>query len=290
MHVNKKKVRGYRGLKLKHVSQQSSGGTKSPTDEWQTLVLHAKEIASGTWNVVKSTNTSVSFARFEKAGKAGTGKSFLVQEIFKSLVRSGKRVRIVCSSGIAGTVYTETNASTVHSFYRLRTAELQWKQLVERSCRDSQVVQNIQRLDCLIWDEVSMSRRRMLELANLIHLHVNKALHRPMPFDGIQLVLVGDFQQLRPVLGLFDKGQFMFKSPIFQQAIPHRFKLTQSMRQDESEKEFLACLDELRAGTCSTESEILIQELKRELPEELEEEATHIFFVRYQLGCLTLPS
>ena len=211
-------------------------------------------------------------------GKAGTGKSFLVQEIFKSLVRSGKHVRIVCSSGIACTVYTETNASTVHSFYRLRTAELQWKQLVERSSRDSQVVQNIQRLDCLIWDEVSMSSRRMLELANLIHLYVSEALHNPMPFDGIQLVLVGDFQQLRPVPSLFDKGQFIFQSPIFQQAFPHRFKLTQSMRQDESEKEFLACLDELRAGTCSTESDIFIQGLKRELSEELEEEATHIFF------------
>ena len=129
-------------------------------------------------------------------GKAGTGKTFLVQEIFKSLVRSGKHVRIVCSSGIACTVYTETNASTVHSFYRLRTKELQWKQLVERSSRDSQVVQNIQRLDCLIWDEVSMSSRRMLELANLIHLYVSEALHNPMPFDGIQLVLVGDFSSL----------------------------------------------------------------------------------------------
>ena len=131
--------------------------------------------------------------------KAGTGKSFLVQQIVKSLVRSGKRVRVVCSSGIACTVYTETNACTVHSFYRLRTAKPQWKQLVERSCRDSQVVQNIQTLDCLIWDEVSMSSRRTLGLANLIHLHVNEALNNPMPFDGIQLVLVGDFQQLRPV-------------------------------------------------------------------------------------------
>ena len=56
MHVNKKKVRAYRGLKLKLFSQQSSAGMESPT----------KEIASGTWNVVKSTNTSVSFARFEK--------------------------------------------------------------------------------------------------------------------------------------------------------------------------------------------------------------------------------
>ena len=66
MRVNKKQVRAYRGLKLKHVSQQSSVGMESPTDEWQTLVLHAKEIASGSWNVVKSSNTSVSFARVEK--------------------------------------------------------------------------------------------------------------------------------------------------------------------------------------------------------------------------------
>ena len=66
MRVNKKRVRAYRGLKLKYVSQQSTVGMESPIDEWQTLVLHAKEIASGTWNVVKSTNTSVSFARVEK--------------------------------------------------------------------------------------------------------------------------------------------------------------------------------------------------------------------------------
>ena len=36
-HVNKKKVRAYRGLKLKHVSQQSSEEMKSPTDGWKTL-------------------------------------------------------------------------------------------------------------------------------------------------------------------------------------------------------------------------------------------------------------
>ena len=36
-HVNKKKVRAYRGQKLKHVGQQSSEEMKSPTDEWKTL-------------------------------------------------------------------------------------------------------------------------------------------------------------------------------------------------------------------------------------------------------------
>ena len=66
VRVNKKKVQAYRGLKLKHVSQQSSGKKESPTDEWQTFVLHAKEIYLGTWNVIKSTNASVSFARIDK--------------------------------------------------------------------------------------------------------------------------------------------------------------------------------------------------------------------------------
>ena len=63
---------------------------------------------------------------------------------------------------------------------------------------------------------------RMLIIAQSL----NKALYNPMPFDGIQLLLVGDFQQLRTVPSLFDKAQFMCQSPIFQQAIPHEFKLT----------------------------------------------------------------
>ena len=35
-------------------------------------------------------------------GQGGTGKSFLVKEIYKELTRSVKRVAIICSSGIAG--------------------------------------------------------------------------------------------------------------------------------------------------------------------------------------------
>ena len=35
-------------------------------------------------------------------GQGGTGKSFLVKELSKELTRSGKRMAIICSSGIAG--------------------------------------------------------------------------------------------------------------------------------------------------------------------------------------------
>ena len=74
----------------------------------------------------------------------------------------------------------------------------------------------------------------------MIHLHVSMESDNPRPFDGIQVVMVRDFQQLRPVPSLVDKGQFMFQSPIFQQAIAHQFELTKSWRQDETEKEFIA--------------------------------------------------
>ena len=52
-------------------------------------------------------------------GQGGTGKSFLVKEIYKELTKSGNRVAIICSSGIAG-IKNDGHASTVHSFYRLK--------------------------------------------------------------------------------------------------------------------------------------------------------------------------
>ena len=35
-------------------------------------------------------------------GQGGTGKSFLVKELYRELTRSGKRVAIIFASGIAG--------------------------------------------------------------------------------------------------------------------------------------------------------------------------------------------
>ena len=54
-------------------------------------------------------------------GQGGTGKTFLVKEIYKEMKRSGKHVAIISSRGIVGTIY-DGHASTVHSFYRLKTA------------------------------------------------------------------------------------------------------------------------------------------------------------------------
>ena len=65
-------------------------------------------------------------------GQGGTGKTFLVKEIYKEMTRSAKRAAIISSSGIAGTIY-DGHASTVYSFYGLKTAVLLWEQVVKRS-------------------------------------------------------------------------------------------------------------------------------------------------------------
>ena len=102
-------------------------------------------------------------------------------------------------------------------------------------------------------------------------------VHRTFPFAGKQLILVGEFLQLQPVPNIFDEGCYMFESPLFDLAISHRFALTKVMRQSENDKLLLNALSEIRLGQCSKDSEEYICSLKRNLPANLAQSATHIF-------------
>lgn len=217
-------------------------------------------------------------------GQAGTGKSFLVKEIVKSLRNDGKKVVILCASGIATTVYDDlgaTSASTVHSFYGLRTADLPWRLVAGRALEDNLCSHRIKGVDCVIWDEASMSSRRILEIVNRLHLLSFESDVTPpatKPFNGVQLVVVGEFLQLRPVPNILDTGEFMFKSRLFERAISHRYELKEIMRQDEgADVQFVNFLREIRMGQCSDATYTFIKQLEREL-EIPEDEITHIFF------------
>ncbi len=47
-------------------------------------------------------------------GQGGTGKSFLAKEIYKQLTLGGKKMAIVCSTGIACKAYKKITNSAVH--------------------------------------------------------------------------------------------------------------------------------------------------------------------------------
>ena len=116
----------------------------------------------------------------------------------------------------------------------------------------------------------------MLELVNAIH-HRLSDFHCNRPFGGRQVILVGEFLQLRPVPNVYDEGMFMFHSPIYQSAITHRYELTTVLRQEN--KEFLDALKEIRVGQCSEKTFEYINFLSRSL-EISKDEMSHIYFKR----------
>ena len=125
-------------------------------------------------------------------GQGGVGKSEVVKQIIRYFKASGKIVGLICSSGIDCQVFDRRTASTVQPFYGLSTAELPWRQLVDRSLGNSLIRERVKALDVIIWDEASMSSRRMFELVNFLHHELaTDELSKSLPFAGKQIILVG---------------------------------------------------------------------------------------------------
>ena len=213
-------------------------------------------------------------------GQAGTRKSFLVKNIFRNFIQRAISCEIVCSSGVAGTVYNDLGApiSTVHAFYGLETADLPCKQVIERATSNNLVRERLKEVQCIIWDEASMSSRRVFEIANFIHHMLALENDALKPFAGKQVVVVGEFLQLQPVPNFFDEGRPMFESLIFSKLLPHRYELITIMRQNPRERQFLECLMEIQLGKCSDTCKRFVQYLSRNLKDDVSSNATHIFF------------
>ena len=109
----------------------------------------------------------------------------------------------------------------------------------------------VKEVDTIIWDEDGMSSKRILQLVNAIHHELSEEEESDRPFGCKQLVVVGEFLQLRPVPGTFDEGEFMFRAELFKKVITHRFELKTMMRQSLSDNTFIHALKELRLGWAS---------------------------------------
>ena len=87
------------------------------------------------------------------------------------------------------------------------------KQLIHRAIRVRRLYEKLSKADVLIWDEASMSSAKMIELVNALHHHLSseKSGLENLPFAGEQVIIVGEFLQLRPVPSSLDSSEFMFK-------------------------------------------------------------------------------
>ena len=100
-----------------------------------------------------------------------------------------------------------------------------------------------------------MSSKRIFQLVNAMHHTLAEGGEADKPFASKQLIVVGEFLQLRSVPGMFDDGEFTFCAELFKKVITHRFELRTVIRQSLSDQTFLNTLKDLRLGECSAETE-----------------------------------
>ena len=73
---------------------------------------------------------------------------------------------------------------------------------------------------------------RLFNITNIIN---KKIKDNNFGFGGIQVILVGDFWQLKPIANAFDAGVPVYESKLFDTVFSHRYELTTILRQEESE-------------------------------------------------------
>ncbi|MFN3463622.1 MAG: ATP-dependent RecD-like DNA helicase [Terricaulis sp.] len=129
-------------------------------------------------------------------GRAGTGKSHFIRSLVES--NPGYPQALLAPTGLAA---MNIGGQTVHSFFGFPP-----RPLIGNAEKPNYFFTRTARaISRLIIDEVSMLRADVLDAMNS-HLQIARKSSRP--FGGVQMLLVGDFYQLPPVVR-GDEGQLL---------------------------------------------------------------------------------
>lgn len=196
-------------------------------------------------------------------GGGGVGKTWHLNYLRKAL-KGARKFSMTASTGIAS---THIDGMTIHSFSGIggiSKVEDVFRRINSRNWIEKAMM--LRNTDILVIDEVSMLRS---DFFKALDIACKKAKNNKKPFGGIQLVLVGDFLQLPPVVKHsekeFMKNPWCFQTQVFQEAEFDIHNLKEVKRQDNPE--LIEALNEMRMGKVSDKTDKLFRELyKTEFP------------------------
>lgn len=210
-------------------------------------------------------------------GGGGVGKSALIKYIYQHF-RDHKK--IACTS-TTGTSAILIGGMTLHSYLGIGLGTAKVDSLVKKIRSRPVIRQRWQELDMLIIDEISMLSPELFEKLDQIACRLKrKSLLKGKnpPFGGIQLILSGDFCQLRCV----NSETFCFESEAWKKCITQTVNLTEIIRQED--KTFQKCLNEIRLGNVSQETRNVIQSrVKASIKNDLGIKPTRLYSMNYQV-------
>lgn len=134
-------------------------------------------------------------------GEAGTGKSTIVKE-FKR--RTSKNCVFLAPTGIAA---VNIGGSTIHSFLRLAPGIMSEDSI--ESIGNKKQRELIRSVEVVIIDEISMVRSDLFWAVDYRLRQVSQGRGKKLPFGGKQVILVGDFYQLPPVMKSEEEERFI---------------------------------------------------------------------------------
>lgn len=203
-------------------------------------------------------------------GKAGTGKTTLLQKIKES---TSKKMAVIAPTGVAA---MNAKGTTINSFFQLppgsffpgdislenlQAGILSIQSMVSDLSYSREKISLFHELELLVIDEVSMVRCDLLDVIDAILRTIRR---NNIVFGGVQLLLIGDLYQLPPIAKredwsflsrayaspYFFDAHAICKNPLLQ------VELTTVYRQ--TEPEFINILNDIRNNQINTQSLALL--------------------------------
>lgn len=156
------------------------------------------------WDFAEHTGVSIFLT-----GKAGTGKTTFLKTLKE---HTAKTVAVVAPTGVAA---INAGGATIHSFFQIApTPFVPGTSSDQKFNFSKQKLRIIRALDMLVIDEISMVRADLLDAIDDVLRRVRRS---PLPFGGVQLLMIGDLQQLAPVVTAADEAMLRghYPTPYF---------------------------------------------------------------------------